>query len=426
MSAVSRKARSSSASALSLKMTRAPELVRDFIHDCLYNPEIGYFQRHVNIFSTRSHTSIPFRTLRDQDDYNKLVYGMYAAQTKPGQKFHQLWHTPSELFRPWYAQGIAEWALKGGQTCDSDPLIIYEVGPGNGSLCGDICEYIKDRYPEQFPSMEYHLVEISAHLVKKQLQALQLRFPKQIHVHNRSFLHWTRKEHRPSIILAMEMFDNLPQDRIRFVDQDGSLEQAMVITNDSTRFGDPQQRFTQVFYPINDSLILELVNTMEAINYPWPHLHRTIVDAMLRIWPLSLFAFDQPWHSEFIPTGLFSFLKTLVAYFPHHRFLMTDFDALPDAIPGFGGPVVQTRYEEETVACSTYLLERGLFDIFFPINFPLVAKILSHLQPKSPPNIQILKHSEFCSQYMTIKEMRTQSGYNPLLEDFRNVSFLLS
>ena len=116
------------------KLTRAPELVREFIHDCLYNPQTGYFQRHAHILSTDGQ-SLPFSTLHDESDYQQHLYHLYGkhsqAQDKTKKAFHQLWHTPSELFYPWYGQGICEYIMQTHPT----PLIIYEVGPGNGTLC---------------------------------------------------------------------------------------------------------------------------------------------------------------------------------------------------------------------------------------------------------------------------------------------------
>lgn len=115
-----------------LKTTRTPELTRDFIHDCLYNERDGYFQRYVNIFTTRS-APLDFSLLRDQDAYNRRLYELYREQTT-GLKFYQLWHTPSELFRPWYGRGIAEYIRRKAETVlrANEPLVIYEVGPETG------------------------------------------------------------------------------------------------------------------------------------------------------------------------------------------------------------------------------------------------------------------------------------------------------
>jgi hypothetical protein len=343
---------------------------------------------------------------------------MYKEQTSP-LKFYQLWHTPSELFRPWYARGLAEYVKK--QTRDS-PVIIYEVGPGNGTMCDDICTFYKEQYPEIYDRLEYHLIEISHHLVQTRLLNLQKRHYGKIHIHNKSFLEWNVMEPRKVFVFAIEMFDNLSQDRVRFA-ADGTLEQAMVITNDDAKFGDKQAKYSEVFVPAEDPLIIEVVNALDSVGYGWPSTKPRLYNMFSEIWPLTLFEFDQPWKSEFIPTGPYRFMKQLTRFFPKHHFLMTDFDALPEAIEGHGGPTVQTRYEGDTVSCTTYLLQRGLFDIFFPLKFPVLGSLYSHL---SGNKFQLFKHREFCQENANVLKTKTKSGYNPMLDDFENVSFLVT
>lgn len=69
---------------------------------------------------------------------------------------------------------------------------------------------------------------------------------------------------------------------------------------------------------------------------------------------------------EFIPTKQMLFLEKLRETLPFHRLLVSDFEALPDAVRGRNGPVVQTRYNGEMVPCETFLVKPGYFDIFFP------------------------------------------------------------
>lgn len=69
---------------------------------------------------------------------------------------------------------------------------------------------------------------------------------------------------------------------------------------------------------------------------------------------------------EFIPTKQMLFLEKLRETLPFHRLLVSDFDALPEAVKGRNGPVVQTRYNGEMVPCETFLVKPGYFDIFFP------------------------------------------------------------
>jgi hypothetical protein len=83
-------------------------LVRDFIHDALYNPYYGYFSQRATIFSTVKH--FDFRNMRDSSAFDTAVAAHYAEsgitsgidRNGPGK---QLWHTPVELFQVWNVNG---------------------------------------------------------------------------------------------------------------------------------------------------------------------------------------------------------------------------------------------------------------------------------------------------------------------------------
>ena len=135
---------------------------------------------------------------------------------------------------------------------------------------------------------------------------------------------------------------------------------------------------------------------------------------------------------EFIPTRSFQFMHVLGSYFPQHRLIMTDFDMLPDAIPGKNSPVVQTRFENNTIACDTYLVMPGMFDIFFPTDFGLfrdfyqiVLRSNAHasFQQRKP---KILTHRHFMETYGELEQTRLRNGDNPLLLYYENCKFFLS
>ena len=56
---------------------------------------------------------------------------------------------------------------------------------------------------------------------------------------------------------------------------------------------------------------------------------------------------------EYIPTKAMMFFDVLRERFPAHRLVMSDFHSLPDSVPGINAPVVQTRFQRETVAVTT-------------------------------------------------------------------------
>ncbi|XP_071940712.1 uncharacterized protein [Coffea arabica] len=81
-----------------------PILVRDFIHAALYDPKHGYFsQRSRSVGVLES--SINFNKLGGQKAYMQLLDKVYKQNEVS-------WFTPAELFKPWYAHGIAESILR--------------------------------------------------------------------------------------------------------------------------------------------------------------------------------------------------------------------------------------------------------------------------------------------------------------------------
>lgn len=83
---------------------RVKMLVRDFIHDSLYNPNYGYFPNNAVIFSPDK--SFDFGSLNDEAHFQDAVakrYAEYGAVNLAGEgPGRQIWHTPTELFKVSY------------------------------------------------------------------------------------------------------------------------------------------------------------------------------------------------------------------------------------------------------------------------------------------------------------------------------------
>ncbi len=391
-------------------VTRTPELVREFVHDCLYNPEYGYFSRIVNIFDGGQ--PINFKGLRDQEDYVRHLHSLYRNQSRNDDEYYQLWHTPSELFKPWYGHGITNYMLN-----EMKDLVIYEIGPGNGTMAKSILDYLKHSHQSVYSKTEYNLVDISTILNEAQRKKL-FEHNLVTRFHRCSALDLSIFDTRPCFVLAMEVLDNMPHDLIRYA-EDGQLLQGMVYTNDkATALTAFPGRYSQDFEPCTDKLVLEYVGLRDRLGYKSPSLQWHPLDFAERT-----IGSENPWRSEFIPTTSYQLLKKLCSQLPKHRLIISDFSSLPDTIKGHKGPVVQTRYQGDTVACSTYLLQRGLFDIFFPTDFELLRSMHGLL---AKVDGKILPHAQFCQQFASYQNTETRSGYNPMLEEFENVKFYLS
>jgi hypothetical protein len=63
-------------------------------------------------------------------------------------------------------------------------------------------------------------------------------------------------------------------------------------------------------------------------------------------------------HTEYVPTTALQFMETLLRHFPRHALLLTDFDRLPEAMPGINGPVVRAIVRPP-LACGTHPCPRA-------------------------------------------------------------------
>lgn len=126
---------------------------------------------------------------------------------------------------------------------------------------------------------------------------------------------------------------------------------------------------------------------------------------------------------EHVPTYLHAFIRLFRQRFPRGRLILSDFDTLPDTISAEkGAPVVQTRIAGQAIACKTYLLKKGFFDIFYPTDFKALKALLER-ENGSP--YQILSHSDFIEKYGDIQATTMQNGENPMRDAYGNVTMLL-
>lgn len=259
------------------------------------------------------------------------------------------------------------------------------------------------------------------------------------------------------------MQDNFPHDEIRYSTQTREPYQGVVAIDE---WGD----FYQLYEPITDPLISAFLSQRSALGYVSPALPSA--SPFLRRLRASLPFAPNLSKSEFIPTRLLELLHILRNKFPRHRLLLSDFSSLPDTIPGYYAPVVQTRIRDVMVPCQTFLVKQGFFDIFFPTQFDLLRDMYEHVMSKlytdplegsrasplltmaAPSNLganfffshyrrpltdtitstsglpvgghrsNVFSHKEFMQTYATLSQTRLKSGENPLLEYYQNVKFL--
>lgn len=463
--------------------------VADYIDDSLYNPHYGYFSLEVEIFNTEK--PFDYNNITDVDDFLdnwKLAYTKYdneevkvkrqeliqpdknnyanpqskfastslklyneeKEKLKPDQKNKrslQLWHTPTELFQPYYGEAIARNLLDKYKTDpkfkDQD-LIIYEMGGGNGTLMINILNYIKKTDPKIYAKATYKIIEISSQLAVKQYSlALKSKLVAKgldslkCEIINKSIFEWNDVVEEPVFFISLEVFDNFAHDLIRYDNETGLPHQGHVLIDDK---GDFYEFFTPELNYYSDlylnlrensknrllgknSLLKTAKSVIPFINkdniHPLNHSNTKLV------WKNSLIPLkDNLTPGEFIPTRLLHFFSILKYKFPNHSLVSSDFHYLPNTVEGYyNGPVVQTILKDKMVDITTYMCHQGFFDIMFPTDFNVMSDMYYQVTGKSA-SVELHKH--YLQQWSDIKATTTKKGENPMLDFYKNVNFMIS
>lgn len=400
-----------------------PVLVRDFIWSALYDPNHGYFSHRSGSVGMLEE-SIKFNRLQGRKAYMKYLEGIYSQNDIA-------WFTPVELFKPWYAYGIAEAILR---TADlSVPLKIYEIGGGSGTCAKGIMDYLMLNAPARvYNSMSYISVEISSSLAKKQMEtvgAVRSHLSKfRVECHDAADKNaWGSIDQQPCWVIMLEVLDNLPHDLI-YSENQASPWMEVWVEKQHNRVA-----LSELYKPLQDPLIKRCV---EIIDLEKDHnTQGRAIAAARHIWSK---VFPKP-RRCWLPTGCLKLLEVLHGALPKMSLIASDFSYLPDVrIPGERAPLVSTKKDGSSSDHSSYLDAKGDADIFFPTDFWLLERMdhfcsgwLKACEYKSSKQgrkrrIITLDTSSFMEEFGLPSKTRTKDGYNPLLDDFKNTKFYLS
>lgn len=476
-------------------------LVSDFIDDSLYNPNYGYFSQEVEIF----HPDEPFdynnisdvddfmdnwqkayakydemnpkasqakqklRDIMDQNEatgkknesklakrakelYNKETNVVQTGQFARTKRSLQLWHTPTELFQPYYGEALARYLLVNYKLNGYYPyndLIIYEMGGGNGTLMCNILNYIKENQPDVYARTQYKIIEILSQLAEKQYSnAMKAKLILQgldslkLEIINKSIFDWDKVVEEPCFFIALEVFDNFAHDLIRYDNTTGEPYQGHVLIDehgDFYEFFTPElSYYSNAFlqlrengqYPVlkHSSSILGKIETAKSMIpfatnkdkiHPLYHSSQKL-KTLNYLLPFK----DNLTPGEFIPTKLLHFFQILKHKFPQHSLICSDFHYLPNSIGGYyNAPVVQTVIQDKMVDISTYMCYQGYFDIMFPTDFGIASDLYKQVTGKVP---RVELHHDFLELWADVNITSTKKGENPMLDFYTNVSFMIS
>ncbi|MCJ1435872.1 hypothetical protein MMC27_005248 [Xylographa pallens] len=402
---------------------RVKMLTRDFIEDSLYNPNYGYFSKQVVIFSPGE--PFDFHSMRDELEFNRLLGKRYTEfedkldGIAPNDT-RQLWHTPTELFRPYYGEAIARYLVENYKLSHHPyhDLIIYELGAGNGTLMLNILDHIRDIYPDVYQRTKFKVIEISSALATMQTSQLSRSASSRGHTDHvqiikRSIFDWQTYVPEQCWVLALEVFDNFAHDSIRYDPFTEEPLQGNVLIDNN---GDFYEFYTHEIDPVASRFL-----RVRSIACSRPFDHPLKGSRILRNLKARLPFAANLTVPEYIPTRLMQFIDILHEYFPHHRLLTSDFHSLPNTIKGYNAPVVQTRYQRRVVPVSTPFVQQGYFDILFPTNFEVIEDIYRAMTGKLT---KVSTHESFLKRWAYVEDTQTKSGENPLLSWYKNASVM--
>ncbi|KAL0368601.1 UNVERIFIED_CONTAM: hypothetical protein Scaly_1079000 [Sesamum calycinum] len=299
------------------------------------------------------------------------------------------WFTPVELFKPWYAHGIAEAIMRTANL--SVPLKVLSCRNNNGSriYCSS--------------------VEISSSLAKKQLEtvaAVDSHLAKfRVECRDAADANGWGLEQQPCWVIMLEVLDNLPHDLIYSKDQ---VSRWMEVWVEKKHDG---SALSELYKPLEDPLI---ASCMEILNLA---KDGTTVGSIAGSVAKSISAkvFPRP-RRCWLPTGCLKLLKVLHGALPKMSLIATDFSYLPDVrIPGERAPLVASKKDGNSSDHSSYLDAKVYF---LSLSLSFVASIrlfvrTSYLTDAHP----------FCKCNDTIQGLQLPFQLNVDLKLMRTVTF---
>ena len=391
-----------------LAATRAP-LMREWIYSMLYDPVDGYFSKHKAPVAPMT-SPIPFPSLETRHDYLAYVAAQYATlETK--------WLTPSEIFSPYLGRAIANHIASLGVTR------VVEIGSGTGTLARDIVDSLKAReYADR--KFEFVSIEISKSLSERQAARMEGAGHADVYRsrHADALLESTWRQfadEQPTLIVGLEVLDNLPHDKVQVVD--GVWHQTRVQVQQREAFG---ETLREALEPVtDDGPILRALDAYERVKSA--PAQRTTRDAMFK-WLLDATETPDP---VWLPTGAEQLVRAVASTVPNHELLLGDFDFLPGvAIAGEFAPIVSSTVDGKARDRGELLsAPRGSVDIFFPTDFRLLAAMYEQVGAGGCA-VEIFKAHEFLGNLVAgdldvLTACTLADGSIPLLSDYANSSF---
>lgn len=411
-------------------------IMRDFIHFGLYHSRWGYYpklhRKYRQWMTTGYFDPIPFTSLRNQVDYERYVAKIH--ETTPD------FVTPTQLFQPYYGWALAEYLVTTWRAKfdPREPLVVYDVGAGTGALSVAVLDYLAEYFPTVYATMEYHVIDASPYSIRLLRHRLVHHYHC-VHIHHISLLNWRTLEKRRCVVFAIELFSSLPHDCVLWDGND-------VVSEHWFGFQQRNNLATahERYFPLKDPLImryLRYLGWMQEESFhnlkvlcltggretldpnPWHSIEPNVADHPWVMLSKELWI-HSPFRTAWLPTVQMVMLEVLAQFFPRHHFFAADWSSVRQGIPGFNGPVLQVKlrigkdiYLRKPV--DQFMGNAGMISMCFPTDFEQLGIVYRHICGGAK-DVGSMTHPEFWRIYGGDKTslFTTQSGFNPLLEDF--------
>ena len=347
-----------------------------------------------------------------------------------------MWLTPVELFYPYYSNILANFITESInnnlQHKHEDVFDIVELGGGRGTNAKAVLNHLNVSHPNMYDRLQSYtiydtsptlhelqrkvLIDNSSHAEKVKLVNIDMM---DIAEGKTPFLEFSDT---PTALIALELLDNLPHDKIVRCIQTGNILQAEVIPLESDASSssnltqiDTAIPYKEIFSPLSDPLLQHILSLTSVYN------------------PII----SQP---RWVPTVALGILLKLFECRPNSSLMFADFDWLPP--PDVSDMSATQSYVEKTIGDplvtdmngndhSSYLTNPpdALCDILFPTDFSRMQTFGTKVVEKSNNDFAVsssVKQRDFLLKYGADEVNKTKgwSGYSPLTDDFGNCSIL--
>ena len=384
--------------------------------------------------------SINFKALFGEYHWKRVFKQIYEQQK--GQ-----WMTPVELFYPYYSNILANFIAtqhrnqthridgNNEQSISENEVHIVELGCGRGTNANCILSYLHEYHPELYSKCTYYLFDSShtLHSLQNDLLGksqhgdkvkLILKDLVEVAEGNAPFLNTSNVE---TYVLALEILDNLPHDKVSRCKQTGGLLQAEIKEKKNLLTSQTESNYEEKFVSLEDPTLKSVLDFEPRYS---PHISQN--------------------GSKWVPTIACALFDKLFQIRPNARILIADFDWLPQPDLDLSTSQYNQNYKrgegEPLVTCmddidhGCYLSAPNLSDILFPTNFGLLASFLQKKIRHETKNrtkkkefnetknvISVMKQADFLWKFGEEEIKKTQSWisrFSPLVHDFGNCSVL--